>query len=540
MLVAEGLQVSTWFFGGLASLCLGAGVLASLSGTGGGSLFIPIFSLAFPSDVHSAVPLAKMAVFGVSLGACIVNFSGFRGVQRTSSFINYELATLIQPATLIGCLFGVFLNLLLPSIAIVLALVCILSFVAYKTFRASSKQRQEAEALTSPPLSVLERATPSTGDGVSVYIETIPSGAPLPVSLYPSPKSKSVQFASVREDDLDSHHHSVDRSPTGARFDYTDVPEGDGDGRGLYLASPYTQGSVLGSLPKRPDDASPTAVGSSLTSPDEQLSEATPLVPSLPKHSTCEVSNDFGATSITGRSREITYLAIAWAVNAFCLAMAGGPAALACGPISNRLWLYGLITFQLSFISWTSMRLQTKKRSASDDDVKRFWWWVEGPKMAKYCGLSCLAGVGAGLLGIGGGLIKGPLLISIGLFPINAVATSNYMILFTSSTNVLAFLLAGRLDAKHAPIFASLTLLGGVTGATTLKRAFARSHRQYLLTFVLGCSIVLGGVAMATVNIREIVLRAEGNVHHEQTFAEACDYLNQETHPWQRLRLVEM
>ena len=37
--------------------------------------------------------------------------------------------------------------------------------------------------------------------------------------------------------------------------------------------------------------------------------------------------------------------------------------------------------------------------------------------------LSFLAGVSAGFMGIGGGLIKGPLLISIGLPPIDAVAT---------------------------------------------------------------------------------------------------------------------
>lgn len=59
-----------WIIVGLAGLC---SVLAAIAGTGGGSLMIPVFSLAFPEDVHMAVPLSKLAVFGVALGACTIN-----------------------------------------------------------------------------------------------------------------------------------------------------------------------------------------------------------------------------------------------------------------------------------------------------------------------------------------------------------------------------------------------------------------------------------------------------------------------------------
>lgn len=75
----SGVAISTPFFGLLAGLVLLVSTLAAIAGTGGGSLLIPVFSLALPDDVHRAVPLSKTAVFGVALGACILNFTSSSG-----------------------------------------------------------------------------------------------------------------------------------------------------------------------------------------------------------------------------------------------------------------------------------------------------------------------------------------------------------------------------------------------------------------------------------------------------------------------------
>ena len=54
---------------------------------------------------------------------------------------------------------------------------------------------------------------------------------------------------------------------------------------------------------------------------------------------------------------------------------------------------------------------------------------------------SFISGLMAGLLGIGGGLILGPLLLELGLHPIVSTATSNYLVLFTSSSTSIQFIL---------------------------------------------------------------------------------------------------
>jgi uncharacterized membrane protein YfcA len=54
---------------------------------------------------------------------------------------------------------------------------------------------------------------------------------------------------------------------------------------------------------------------------------------------------------------------------------------------------------------------------------------------------SFISGLMAGLLGIGGGLILGPLLLELGLHPIVSTATSNFLVLFTSSSTSIQFIL---------------------------------------------------------------------------------------------------
>lgn len=47
----------------------------------------------------------------------------------------------------------------------------------------------------------------------------------------------------------------------------------------------------------------------------------------------------------------------------------------------------------------------------------------------------------AGMLGIGGGTVLGPLLLQVGLHPIISTSTSNFLVLFTSSSTSIQFIL---------------------------------------------------------------------------------------------------
>ena len=66
-----------------------------------------------------------------------------------------------------------------------------------------------------------------------------------------------------------------------------------------------------------------------------------------------------------------------------------------------------------------------------------------------YPGISTFAGVIAGTFGVGGGMVKGPLMLAMGVHPSAATATSATMIMFTSLTAVVVYVIMGTIKARR-------------------------------------------------------------------------------------------
>merc|ERR1719383_373244 len=67
--------------------------------------------------------------------------------------------------------------------------------------------------------------------------------------------------------------------------------------------------------------------------------------------------------------------------------------------------------------------------------------------------LACsIAGLCAGLFGIGGGIVKGPLMLEMGTLPEVTSATSATMILFTSTSASISYYIFGKLNFNYASI----------------------------------------------------------------------------------------
>jgi uncharacterized membrane protein YfcA len=64
--------------------------------------------------------------------------------------------------------------------------------------------------------------------------------------------------------------------------------------------------------------------------------------------------------------------------------------------------------------------------------------------------MSLVAGVGAGLLGIGGGLVLNPFMLTLGVDPQVSAATSSFIILSTSGIALLQFGLSHLLNVEYA------------------------------------------------------------------------------------------
>jgi len=109
---------------------------------------------------------------------------------------------------------------------------------------------------------------------------------------------------------------------------------------------------------------------------------------------------------------------------------------------------------------------------------------------------SVLAGIAAGFLGIGGGLITGPVLIEMGVISQVATATSSYMILFTSSATTVQFIILGRLPWKYAVWYFCTGVLAAIIGQFGVAEIIKRYKKQAFVNFLLAFIIVLSVVLM--------------------------------------------
>jgi uncharacterized membrane protein YfcA len=99
-------------------------------------------------------------------------------------------------------------------------------------------------------------------------------------------------------------------------------------------------------------------------------------------------------------------------------------------------------------------------------------------------------GIMAGLLGIGGGLILGPLLLDLGLHPIISTATSNFLVVFTSSSTSMQFIIHGMMNFKYAFVCTIFSTFGSYVGTLAIQRILEKTQRSSILIFSL--AIVLG------------------------------------------------
>ncbi len=95
-----------------------------------------------------------------------------------------------------------------------------------------------------------------------------------------------------------------------------------------------------------------------------------------------------------------------------------------------------------------------------------------------------LAGLLAGFLGVGGGVVNVPLLVSLNV-PIHyAVATSSFTITFTSITSATTHYMLGNVDLHMLIALTPTLILGAQLGARTAKKTQPKTLRR-LFTIVL-------------------------------------------------------
>jgi uncharacterized membrane protein YfcA len=98
---------------------------------------------------------------------------------------------------------------------------------------------------------------------------------------------------------------------------------------------------------------------------------------------------------------------------------------------------------------------------------------------------SYFTGIAAGSLGIGGGMILGPIMLAMGINPKISAALSGFVVLFTSSSTTVQFTIAGGIHGTHAWLFMVMSLIGSLLGIFALKALMKKYNKPSLLIWII-------------------------------------------------------
>jgi uncharacterized membrane protein YfcA len=158
--------------------------------------------------------------------------------------------------------------------------------------------------------------------------------------------------------------------------------------------------------------------------------------------------------------------------------------------------LAGLFTILLLYTAWSMARPPRTMASGMDDEALpepdgSFVSTLGGPGYRVHrLGIGTVAAVGAGivsaLLGIGGGLVKVPVMNLLMGVPLRvATATSNFMIGVTASAGAIVYLLRGGIDPYVAGPTAVGVFIGASIGARVAHRVDTRVLRGLFVAVLL-------------------------------------------------------
>jgi len=119
--------------------------------------------------------------------------------------------------------------------------------------------------------------------------------------------------------------------------------------------------------------------------------------------------------------------------------------------------------------------------------------------------ISFFAGILAGLLGIGGGVLFGPVMLEYGVLPEVAAATSSFMILFTSIASIIQYAILGRVIKDYAIWFGFIGFLSSLVGQALLGRLVKKYQKISLIVLFIAAVIFVSMILLVVLGVLQII-----------------------------------
>lgn len=199
--------------------------------------------------------------------------------------------------------------------------------------------------------------------------------------------------------------------------------------------------------------------------------------------------------------RPMTQLAIMWAAFMLTVCLLYAIAALPrCSPGWIVIFVLGVLVMGALTLRYRTVVMATtasKERLGMAFASGEVHW--DARNTIRYPAYCFIVGLAASGLGVGGGLLSGPLMLALGVDPSVSAATSSFMIIFTSSSSTLQYLLLARLSLAPAALFCVAGFMGGSVGQHVVSHLVTKHRKQSALVFMLAGITLASGIAIVVV-----------------------------------------
>ena len=184
------------------------------------------------------------------------------------------------------------------------------------------------------------------------------------------------------------------------------------------------------------------------------------------------------------------------------LAKGGGafpsPFGIECGTTAYWGATFAMFAALVLIALWVRSYLveRTREKDACGYEyVEGDFHWDEQTTL-KYPPICFFAGMCAGLFGIGGGIVNGPLMLELGVLPGVAGATTACMILLTSTTAATTFITFGLVQFDYAKRLFVVGILATAVGQLGMGHLIKKTGRNSFVAFSIGAVVSLSTVLM--------------------------------------------
>jgi uncharacterized membrane protein YfcA len=154
-----------------------------------------------------------------------------------------------------------------------------------------------------------------------------------------------------------------------------------------------------------------------------------------------------------------------------------------------------MVSIILIFSVW--VRSSILHRLDSGSPVMSDITWNGETNTILFPAMAIVAGLAAGLFGIGGGIVKGPIVLALGVHAQVASATSACMILYTSATATVSYMVfVDLLIYDYAAACLLIGFFSTLAGQTIMTALFQWYNRNSYIAYSIGLVVALSAAAM--------------------------------------------